>query len=461
MRSRLEPLIGILTNGVATLDDTLRRNTDAALGEKCRQAGGVLSIESGCKLQVNFSRGLLIGLRHILLSYSRCRQCGQKGRDQKADLSSHSFLLLLPHIGSWRQGCARGITKQCPAAKNRDAGRWACRASQIARGDIILATGEVSYGLPKIHTVTDMTVDLKNLRYFLAVAEERNITRAAEKLGMQQPPLSQRIKEIERQLEVQLFRRKARGVDLTDAGRVLLDSARTMLAQYGRGLQATRRAARGEQGELSVGVMPTAFFHPFVPSAIRDFRKFYPDVAVSLDECLRTEAFERIRNERMDVAFMRTTGHAPEGLIIYPLLTEPMILAVPAAHELARRDRGKSLSLRSAADATFIVYARQLGPVFFEATIAACRRAGFSPRIGQEAPLAVSALNLVSAEVGIAVVPQALRRMSLDGVVYRDLKGEIPKAFLTVAARRNDPSNVVRNFLTMVRRRAKETTARS
>lgn len=306
-----------------------------------------------------------------------------------------------------------------------------------------------------------MTLDHRQLRYFLAVAEERHITRAAEKLGMQQPPLSQRIKEIERQLDVQLFRRKARGVDLTEAGRVFLDNARIMLAHYERAVQSTRRAARGEQGELSVGLMPTALFLRLVSSAIRDFRKSFPGVCVSLDECLRAEAFERIRTERMDVAFMRTAGQAPEGLVIHPLLVEPMILAVPAAHELAQRDRGAPLSLRQAARETFIVYASKLGPAFFEATIAACRRAGFTPQIGQEAPVAVSALSLVSAGFGIAVVPQSMRRMGLDGVVYRDLKGEVPKAILSIAARRSDPSNVVRNFLAMVRRKAKEANARS
>jgi len=429
VESRLEPFVRIPANGVAALDDALRRDTDSVLGEKCRQAGRILPIESGGKLRVKLSRGLLVGLRHGLLPCSRCRKPDQERHGQNADLSVHLV------FSRWRQpGRVR---------------------------DSIVDAGEVSYGSTKIDIAADMTVDLKHLRYFLAVAEERHITRAAEKLGMQQPPLSQRIKEIERQLNVQLFRRRARGVDLTDAGRVFLDSARAMLAQYERGVQSTRRAARGEQGELSVGVMPTAFFHPFVPSAIRDFREDFPDVSVSLDECLRAEAFERMRNERMDVAFMRTTGQAPEGLVIHPLLVEPMILAVPAAHELARRDRGKSLSLRLAAQARFIVYARQNGPVFFESTMAACRRAGFSPRIGQEAPLAVSALNLVSAGVGVAVVPQSMRRMGLDGVVYRDLKGEVPKAVLSIAAGRNDPSNVVRNFLTMVRRRAKEANARS
>src|SRR5262249_21771601 len=150
-------------------------------------------------------------------------------------------------------GCTRRITEQCPMGMAHHGYPLAYGGNQIARGDTIVDAAEVSYESTKIDIAVDMTVDLKHLRYFLAVAEERHITRAAEKLGRQQPPLSQRVKEIERQLDVQLFRRKARGVDLTEAGRVFLDSARTMLAQYERAVQSTRRAARGEQGELSVG----------------------------------------------------------------------------------------------------------------------------------------------------------------------------------------------------------------
>lgn len=133
-------------------------------------------------------------------------------------------------------------------------------------------------------------MDLRQLRYFVAVAEEGHITRAAERLGMQQPPLSQQIKAIEQKLDVQLFRRKPRGVDLTDAGRVLLDQAHALLERLDYALLLTQRTARGEQGRLCVGIAPTAPFHPFVPQAIRAFREAYPLVSVTLEECLSTQA---------------------------------------------------------------------------------------------------------------------------------------------------------------------------
>src|SRR5713226_4598129 len=134
-----------------------------------------------------------------------------------------------------------------------------------------------------------MAMELRHLRYFIAVAEEGHITRAAERLGMQQPPLSQRIKAIERELDVQLFHRKARGVELTDAGRALLDDARAIIAHLDRATETTRRTARGEQGKICVGIAPTASFHPVVPRAIRAFREAFPLVSVTLEEALSDE----------------------------------------------------------------------------------------------------------------------------------------------------------------------------
>ena len=128
-------------------------------------------------------------------------------------------------------------------------------------------------------------MDLRQLRYFVAVAEEGHITRAAERLGMQQPPLSQQIKAIEQELDLQLFRRQARGVELTDAGRVLLDQARAVLERLDHALLLTRRTARGEQGRLSVGIAPTAPFHPFVPQVIRAFREERPIPNKTLSYC--------------------------------------------------------------------------------------------------------------------------------------------------------------------------------
>src|SRR5256885_7072746 len=177
-------------------------------------------------------------------------------------------------------------------------------------------------------------MDLRHLRYFIAVAEEGHITRASERLGMQQPPLSQRIKAIERELDVQLFRRKARGVELTEAGRVFLDNARAMLAQNERAIESTRRTARGEQGRLCVGVTPTAPFHPFVPRVIRSFREAFPLVSLTLEESHTLELIDHLRSERIDAAFIRTPILDPEGLVVSPVLEEPLLVALPSGHKL-------------------------------------------------------------------------------------------------------------------------------
>src|SRR6266704_1500515 len=183
-----------------------------------------------------------------------------------------------------------------------------------------------------------MAMELRHLRYFIAVAEEGHITRAAERLGMQQPPLSQRIKAIERELDVQLFRRKARGVELTEAGRVFLDNARAMLTQNERAIESTRRTARGEQGRLCVGVTPTGPFHPFVPRVIRAFRQAYPLVSLTLEEHTSNELVEHLRNERVDVTFIRTRPADPQGLVFNPLLDEELVAALPEDHVLAGGD---------------------------------------------------------------------------------------------------------------------------
>lgn len=151
-------------------------------------------------------------------------------------------------------------------------------------------------------------MDLRHLRLFVAVAEEGHITRAAEKLGMQQPPLSQQIKAMERELDVLLFHRKPRGVELTDAGRALFAEARAVLANFERALETTHRTARGEQGRLCIGIAPTALFHPLVPRAIRDIREAFPLVSLTLEEGLSHEVVERLCNDRMDVALVRNAA---------------------------------------------------------------------------------------------------------------------------------------------------------
>jgi DNA-binding transcriptional LysR family regulator len=306
-----------------------------------------------------------------------------------------------------------------------------------------------------------MDIELRHLRQFVAVAEEGHITRAAERLGMQQPPLSQRIKAIENELGVQLFQRKARGIELTEAGRVFLDRSRTIIARYDEAFEAARSTARGEQGSLRVGVTPTAPFHPFVPFVIRAFRDSFPRVSLTMDECLRIEALERLRADQMDVAFLAFLQPSIDGspdLVVNSLFTEPMVVALPSSHILAHGEcRDRPITLKSLADETFIVYARQLGPTFYEMTMSACLEAGFTPRLGQETARVTSALSLVAVGLGVALVPACMQRMMMDGVVYRQLKGAgHPKAVLNLATKRGNSSALLRNFATLVHKAARE-----
>jgi DNA-binding transcriptional LysR family regulator len=300
-------------------------------------------------------------------------------------------------------------------------------------------------------------MELRHLRYFIAVAEEAHVTRAAERLGMQQPPLSQQIRALEREFDVQLFRRKPRGVELTDAGRALLVHARAVLAQIDHAFATTRRTARGEQGQISIGFTSSAPFHPFVPRVIRAFREAFPMVSLNLEESGTTDLIEHLRNEKIDAAFIRTAVANREGLLLNPLLQEPMVLALPYGHALAgRANANDALPLKALAAETFIVYRRPSGPGLYDAILAACHAAGFSPSVGQEAPRIVSTLNLVAAGLGISLVPESLQRMHLDGVVFRPISGAArPTAPLILASRRGEASAAVRQFLGLVKRTAK------
>lgn len=297
-------------------------------------------------------------------------------------------------------------------------------------------------------------MELRYLQYFVAVAEEGHITRAAERLGMQQPPLSQRMRALEQELGVQLLRRRPRGVELTEAGRALLADARAILAHLDHAFAATRRTARGEQGRIAVGFTSSVPFHPFVPRVIRAFRDAFPLVSLTLDEGGTTELIDTLRQERVDVAFIRTRVSDTEGLVVLPLLEEPMLAALPRGHRLAAGNR--SVALKSLAGETFVVYRRPSGPGLYDAIIAACHAAGFSPDVGQEAPRIVSTLNLVAAGLGVSLVPASLQRMHMDDVVYRRLRDAVqPRAPILLAMRRGDGLASAARFVELVRRMAR------
>jgi DNA-binding transcriptional LysR family regulator len=297
-------------------------------------------------------------------------------------------------------------------------------------------------------------MELRHLRYFIAVAEEGHITRAAERLGMQQPPLSRQIKAIEREMDVQLFRRKARGVELTDAGHAFLDDARAMLGHLDHALDKARRTARGEQGRVSVGY---TLFNPLVPRVIREFKQTFPLVTLTLEESSPYDLIERMRSDKIDIAFISGPIADQEGIAIDLLLEEPRVVALPSGHPLAQSG-DVALSLKSLANETFIILGRPHDPptIQWSAVVGACQAVGFSPRVGHIVPNNLSRLNLVSANLGIAPIAASLQRVSIDGVVYRRLKSakqlKIP---LNLASRRGDASAVVRQFLKLARRVAR------
>src|SRR5262245_33446662 len=219
-------------------------------------------------------------------------------------------------------------------------------------------------------------MELRHLRYFVAVAEEGHVTRAAERLGIQQPPLSLQIRALEQELEIQLFRRKPRGVELTDAGAAFLERARSILDQVDRAAATTRRTARGEQGRIVVGFTSSAPFHPFVPRVIRAFREMYPLVSLVLEESGSSELVSGLNNEQVDAAFIRSPVADVVDLTVCPLLEEEMLVALPSGHALARTLNPAPLGLPALANETFILYKRPSGPGLYDTIITACRGAG-------------------------------------------------------------------------------------
>lgn len=302
-------------------------------------------------------------------------------------------------------------------------------------------------------------MELRHLRYFLAVAEEQHMTRAAERLGIQQPPLSMQIRALEKELDVQLLRRLPRGVELTEAGVAFMERARAILDQVNRAVATTRRTARGEQGRVVVGFTGSTPFVPFVPRVVRAFREMAPLVSLALEESGSSELVEGLHNEEIDAAFIRSPVDDVTGLSVQPLLEEKMLVALPTGHVLARRtgySRVVPLPLQELASETFILYKRPGAPGLYDTIISACRAAGFSPRVAQEAPRIISTLNLVAAGLGVSLVPQSLQRLQMDGVVYRPLEdNEKLVAPLLLASRKGENAAAVQRFIELVRSTAR------
>lgn len=275
-------------------------------------------------------------------------------------------------------------------------------------------------------------MELRHLRYFVAVADEGHFTRAAKRLGIGQPPLSLQIQQLERELGTLLFQRLPRGVALTEAGRAFADDARRILRDVERASEHARRVASGELGRIRVGMINSAPFHPLIPQVIREFRRRYPNVAFSLEERTTPGLVSAVRGDAVDVAFVRPIHGSSEGLDTETILDEDMVVALPAGHALAGR---RQVPLLALSIEPFVLFSRAVGAGLHDEIVAACRHAGFSPRVVQEASQVTSIVNLVASGLGVSILPGSMQHMHTDGVTFRPIARPVPKARLSLICR--------------------------
>lgn len=290
-------------------------------------------------------------------------------------------------------------------------------------------------------------MELRHIRYFLAVAEEGNFTRAARRIGIGQPPLSQQIKDLEQEIGTPLFRRVPHGAELTDAGRAFRAAAQGITEQAAAAIVAAQRAARGETGSVRIGFTGSAAFNHRVPYAIRTFRRKHPDVVLALEEANSNVLASAAREDRLDAVFLRPEAIDSTGLDIHVLEEERLIAALSSS----RMPDTDPISLSNLADDFFILTPRPLGPTIFDATIKACRIAGFEPKLGQSAPQIASVIALVAAEMGVALVPEAMSEVTVKGVTYHTIVEDLPTVKLAIAVRRGERSAAVSAFLHQAR----------
>jgi DNA-binding transcriptional LysR family regulator len=287
-------------------------------------------------------------------------------------------------------------------------------------------------------------MELRHIRYFLAVANERNFTRAAARIGIGQPPLSQQIRDLETEIGAPLFHRVPHGAELTAAGAAFLQEARPIMVAAEKAKEAAQRAHRGEIGTLSLAFSGSAAFNPVVSTMVRLFRRRWPNVMLSLDEMNTMQLLERLRAEKLDAAFIRPSDDELEGLRLKRFADEKMLIALPADHDLVRHE---ALPLAALAKEAFVLFPRATGLSLHHEILSVCRKCGFEPIAGQEAPQIASVINLVAAELGVSIVPASTAQIRVKGVTYRPIEGIAPVARLALAYRPNGHAAIVENFL--------------
>lgn len=314
-----------------------------------------------------------------------------------------------------------------------------------ARYESACDTSNIVYALWQYEWHMKTRIDLRRLECFVALADELHFGRAAERLGMAQPPLTQQIQKLERELGCRVLDRRPRRTVLTEAGRVLAPGARQLLRDAEALVDRTRRAGWGETGRVTLGVPPSVMLTG-LPGVIRAFRAERPDVRVSIRELATAAIAEGLAAGHLDVGLLREMTEV-DGMPAETVLREPLVAVLPERHPLATRTR---LALRQLAAEPFVLFPRRLGPELYDWILACCRDAGFVPVVAQEATQWQSVVAIVETGLGVSLAPASIARLRLSGVVFTPLRGL--STFVSVCAPNAAASPAVAAFLSRLRR---------
>jgi len=262
-------------------------------------------------------------------------------------------------------------------------------------------------------------IEFRHLRYFLAVSETLHFGRAAAKLAMAQPPLSQQIRKLERHLGFGLFDRTTRGVRLTRVGQFFLERARNTVAKLADDVELARRLGSGQEGVLTVGFSGSIMFTA-LPKAIGHYRRVHPTVELRLREMVTADQIPLLLDGTLDLAFLRD-GEPREGLTIEPILREPFVAVLPASHKLAAKTAISPVELKAE---PFVLFTRKVGRLAYDRTVACCEAEGFRPNIVQDAPQWPTVLRLVAAGLGVSLAPACIAGLATPGVIFRRVRSK-------------------------------------
>jgi len=291
-------------------------------------------------------------------------------------------------------------------------------------------------------------VELRHFRYFIAVAEELHFGRAAQLLGISQPPLSQQIQALEQEVGARLFDRTNRRVELSEAGRLFLEEARQVLAQVDKAADVARRAQLGELGEMKIGFTSSVPFNSSIPQAIFSFRQSFPAVHLNLQEMSSKDVADALLDDSIEIGMMRPLN-LPDSLHSVELFREPLVAVLRADHPLAVGSQ-EGLHMAELADEPFVFFPRSYGSGLYAQLLSLARQAGFSPHFAQEAGEAMTIIALVAAGLGVSVLPASFQRVRIDGVVYRTLLDPDAVTAVWLVQRKDQPSAMAKAFVELL-----------